>query len=70
MAKRTWPDTKGHHWFDKEDRKHVPGGAYDNFTTPMPGEEHVQTHRDKREVGVIGSIARYDRRRCLKGRRS
>jgi hypothetical protein len=69
MPKRTWKDGR-HHWFDKNDRKYVPGGAYDNCTTPMPGEEHVQAHRDKREVGVIGSIARYDLRRWLGRHRS
>jgi hypothetical protein len=60
MPKKTWAYTNGHHWFDKKDRNNVPGEAYDRFTTPMTGEEHVQAHRDKREVGVIGSIVRFE----------
>jgi len=68
MGKGTWPPTKGDHWIPensswaKQHRK-LWDAVYKKFTTPMSGEEHVQRHRDEREVGPIGSVARYDVRR-------
>jgi hypothetical protein len=70
MGKKTWPPTKGHHWVPENSRwgkqhRKLWEDTYKEFTTPMSGEEHVQTHRDEREVGPIGSVARYDLRRWL-----
>jgi hypothetical protein len=65
MAKRTWHDTKGHHWFDKLTRRKCKlwDEMYSNFTTPMTGEEHVQAHQDTKEHGVMGAISRFEANR-------
>ena len=70
MGKNTWKPGKHHPIpegsdFAKENPK-LYDATYKNLTIDMSGEEHVQAHRDEREVGPIGSIARYDKRRLQK----
>jgi hypothetical protein len=69
MTKHTWSDTKGHHWFDKNARQEMPliYIAYGDFTTPMKGAEHVQAHRNTKEVGRIGAIAKFTRNIIAEG---
>ena len=64
MAKGTWSGE--HHWVPRKNWT-VPldEELFDNIKTYLEHEEHVQTHRDEREVGPIGSIARYDMRRWM-----
>ena len=52
--------------FAKENPK-LYEATYNNFTIPLSGEEHVQAHRDIKEVGRVGSVARIDKKR-LKGK--
>lgn len=65
MAKKTWRDTRGHHWMDKPLRTcyRLWETVYSDFTTPMSGEEHVQAHRDTRKYGIMGTISRFQARR-------
>lgn len=69
MSQSTWPDTNGHHWFDRPVRKEMPliEVAYGSFTTPMKGSQHVTAHRDTRLFGRIGAVARYDVNRIVEG---
>ena len=63
MSEQTWLDTKGHHWFNKHAREEMAliDIVYGDVTTPMKGREHVQAHRDAKEVGRIGAVARFSR---------
>ncbi|MBM3301083.1 MAG: hypothetical protein FJY85_14150 [Deltaproteobacteria bacterium] len=71
MRKRTWKATKGHHIVPKQTwTAPIHEVLYDDLTVPLSGEEHVQMHRDIKEVGVPGSLARYDVRRWTKRRKS
>lgn len=59
-----------HHWIPQKGKwaKEHPNlydETYNNFTTHLPGEEHQQVHRDEKEVGPIGSVARHDIRRLI-----
>ena len=56
MRKRTWRDTKGHHWMDKPTRSRfrIWKELNSDFTTPMSGEEHGEAHRDARKYGIMG----------------
>lgn len=69
MLKGTWLDTKGHHWIDVSTQRGKPymEAAYRNYTTPMTRPQHVQAHRNGKEVGPMGAIARYDRDRIMQG---
>lgn len=69
MSQRTWRDTKGHQWFDKRARDEIPliEVAHGGFTTPMKGWQHVAAHRDTRQFGRIGAVARYDINRSVDG---
>lgn len=69
MSKHTWSDTKGHHWFDKHAREEMPliDIAYGDFTTPMKGAQHVQAHRDTKDIGRIGAVARFMRNTVVEG---
>ena len=73
MRKTTWPNTKGHHILPHAPKyRRTPlSEALHNESPkiPLSGEEHVQMHRDIKEVGPIGSLARYDRRRLAKRRK-
>ena len=68
MSKGTWPDAD-HHWFDKHAREEMPliEVGYGNYTTLAKGAQHVKAHRDKREFGPIGAVARYDLNRIVEG---
>ena len=70
MTQKTWPDTKGHHWFDKSALNEMPFVeiAYGNLTTPMSGSQHVTAHRDTRLFGRIGAVARYDVSKVIDGK--
>lgn len=62
--KRTWSGQ--HHWVPRANwTTPLEKELFDDFTTDLEHQEHVQTHRDEREVGPIGSIARYDMRRWM-----
>lgn len=61
-----WKDGN-HHWVPRQGQwakqnRDLWDEAYDPFTEYLSGEEHQRVHRDEREVGPIGSIARYDLR--------
>jgi len=68
MRKRTWRDTKGHHWMDKHTRSRfrIWKELYLDFTTPMSGEEH----RDAQKYGIRGAISRFAARRWAKRKQS
>ena len=68
MSKGTWPD-EDHHWFDKHAREEMLliEVGYGNYTTYMKGSQHVKAHRDTREFGPIGAVARYDLNRIVEG---
>ena len=62
----TWK-AGNHHWINNigdniaGKRKSVPllKAAYDKYTTPMSGSTHVKAHRDAKQCGPIGAVARY-----------
>jgi hypothetical protein len=69
VGRRTWL-AGNHHWVPRESKlakqyRKLWGEVYDKVTTHMPGEEHVETQRDEREFGPIGSLSRYDLRRQI-----
>jgi hypothetical protein len=56
-----------HHWIPQKGKwaKEYPylyEETYKNFTTHLSGEDHQQVQNDEKEVGPIGSIAKYDLR--------
>lgn len=61
MSKGTWRDGE-HHYFDKHAREEMLliEVAYGNSTIDMKGPQHVKFHRNTREFGRIGAVARYD----------
>ena len=71
----TWKPTTGNHWINNTGdniagkRRDVPilEAAYGKYTTPMSGSTHVKAHRDARECGPIGAVARYTMDRIIKG---
>jgi hypothetical protein len=67
LNKPTWKPGAHHPVEQKSDfAKNNPKlyeATYKNFTIPLSGEEHVQTHRDIKEVGRAGSVARIDKAR-------
>lgn len=70
MEKQTWK-TGNHHPIEQKsdfakENPRLYEATYKNLTIPLSGEEHVQAHRDIKEVGRIGSVARIDKRR-MKG---
>ena len=54
---------QGHHLLPKKEQKKALGTVYDDTTTRITPKEHQKVHQDIREVGVIGSVARIDKRR-------
>ena len=71
MPKKTWKDTKGHHLVPQAQTKKSPiqKEMWGDITVPMSGEDHVQMHKDIREVGPIGGLARYERNQLLKNKK-
>ena len=58
------PDGKqGHHPLPKHTQKKTFGNVYDDTTVRVTPEDHQQMHKDIREVGPIGSVARQDIRK-------
>jgi len=56
-----------HHWIPQRGKRakehpELYKKTYKNFTTHLSGEEHQHVQRDEKEVGPIGSVARYDLR--------
>jgi len=58
---------QGHHPLSKKAQKKALGRVYDDTTVRVTPEDHQKIHRDEREVGPIGSLARQDIRRALRG---
>ena len=59
-----------HHWVPRESEwakqhRHLWNEAYEDVKTHLSGEEHQHVQRDEKEVGPIGSVARYDLRRWI-----
>ena len=54
---------QGHHPLPKKVQKQALGRVYDDTTVRVSPEDHRKMHRDEREVGPIGSIARQDIRK-------
>ena len=57
---------QGHHPLPKRNQKRVFGYVYDDTTVRVRPEDHQKMHRDEREVGPIGSLARQDKRNALR----
>jgi len=57
---------QGHHPLPKRAQKKTLGYAYDDRTVRITPKEHQKMHRDEREVGPIGSLARHDMRKALR----
>jgi len=55
---------QGHHWLPKRVQKKALGKVYDETTVRVSPEDHKKMHRDEREVGPIGSLARQDIRKA------
>jgi hypothetical protein len=51
---------QGHHPLPKKTQKQAFGRVYDNTTVRVSPEDHQKMHRDIKEVGPIGSLARQD----------
>ena len=70
VSKMPWKAGKdgrqGHHPLPKKDQKKALGRVYDDTTIRVTPEEHQRIHRDEREVGPIGSLARQDIRKALR----
>lgn len=71
MGERTWLPGN-HHWVPRESiwakqHRKLWDKVYDRdeFKTHMSGQEHVQAHRDEREVGAIGSLSLYELRKLI-----
>jgi hypothetical protein len=67
MGKQTWKPGNHHPIEQKSnfatENPKLYEAAYKDLTIPLSGEEHVQAHRDIKEVGRIGSVARIDKGR-------
>lgn len=53
---------QGHHPLPKAAQKKALGRVYDDTTVRVTPKDHQKMHRDEKEVGPIGSLARQDRR--------
>lgn len=53
-----------HHSLPKKAQKQALGRVYDHTTVRVSPEDHQKMHRDIKEVGPIGSLARQDMRRA------
>jgi hypothetical protein len=51
---------QAHHTLPKKTQKQVLGRVYSNTTVRVSPEDHQKMHRDIKEVGPIGSLARQD----------
>jgi hypothetical protein len=58
---------QGHHPLPKATQKKALGRVYDDTTMRVTPEEHQKMHRDEKEVGPIGSLARHDIRKASHG---
>lgn len=68
MAKRTWKDGD-HHIIPKENwTTDLEEHLFDDMTIHLSGEDHVQIHRDEREVGPYGSLTRHAKRKLMQGK--
>ena len=55
---------QAHHLVPKKVQKQALGRVYDETTVRVSPEDHQKMHRDIREVGPIGSLARQDIRKA------
>lgn len=51
---------QAHHILPKKAQKQAFGREYDDTTVRVSPEDHRKMHRDIKEVGPIGSLARQD----------
>ena len=58
---------QGHHILPKHEQRKALGRVYDETKVRVTPEDHQKMHSDEREVGPIGSMARQDIRRALRG---
>ena len=68
MAKKTWEDGK-HHILPKRVQKKYFGRIVNETTVPVTGKDHVKLHRDIKEAGPYGALARHEIRKALKRKR-
>ena len=63
--KKTW---KGgdHHILPKSIQKKNFSRLVNDTTIHVSGEEHVKLHRDVKEIGPYGALARHEIRKALK----
>jgi len=57
---------QGHHPLPKRVQKKTLGYVYDDRTVRITPNDHQKMHRDEREVGSIGSLARQHVREVLR----
>ena len=57
---------QGHHPLPKRVQKKTLGHVYDDTTVGVPPKDHQKIHRDEREIGPIGSLARHEIRKALR----
>lgn len=60
---------QGHHPLPKATQKKALGLVYDDATIRVTPEDHQKIHRDEKEVGPIGSLARQDRRELRRNKK-
>jgi len=57
---------QGHHILPKRAQKKALGHVYDDTAVRVTPKEHQKMHREEKEVGPIGSLARHDIRKALR----
>jgi len=60
---------QGHHPLPKATQEKALGSVYDDTTVRVTPKDHQKMHRDEKEVGPIGSLARQDRRGLQRNRK-
>ncbi|GAH02440.1 unnamed protein product [marine sediment metagenome] len=65
MAKKTWKDGD-HHILPKRIQKKNFSKIVNETTIPVSGEEHVKIHRDIKDIGPFGALARHEIRKVSK----
>lgn len=63
--KNTWKDGE-HHPLPKSVQKKYFGRIVNDRTIHVSGEDHVKIHRDIKEIGPYGALARHEIRKALR----
>ena len=61
---------QGHHVLPEHEQRKALGHVYDETKVRVTPEDHQKMHRDEKEVGPIGSLARQDRRELQRSKKS